>query len=75
MSTPFYETFQEPLRSGIRVAYLTLAGGYNPLHWHDELEILYHLNGNSDITIEGKTYPPAQQAHDGHRLPPGTQHL
>ncbi|MCD8007453.1 MAG: AraC family transcriptional regulator [Clostridiales bacterium] len=57
MPSPLYTTFQEPLRSGVRVAYLTVPGGYNPLHWHDELEILYHLNGASDITIDGKTYP------------------
>ncbi len=57
MSVPLYATFQEPLRSGFRIAYQTTGGGYHPLHWHDELEILYHLNGLSDITIDGKTYP------------------
>ncbi len=53
---PYYETFHEPLDSGYNIEYVTAAGGYHPPHWHDELEILYHLNGDSDITIDGKKY-------------------
>ncbi len=53
---PYYKTFHEPLDSGYNIEYVTAAGGYHPPHWHDELEILYHLNGDSDITIDGKKY-------------------
>ncbi len=42
---------------GIRIAFRTTPGGYRPLHWHEELESLYALNGNADITIEGKVHP------------------
>lgn len=56
MEKPYYEFFREPLDSGFRVTYVTAPGGYHPPHWHDELEILYHLNGESDITIDGKIY-------------------
>lgn len=42
--------------SGILIAYQTVPGGHRPLHWHEELELLYPLNGESDITIEGKKY-------------------
>jgi AraC-like DNA-binding protein len=35
---------------------MTVPGGYQPLHWHDEVEILYPLNGDFEITLEGKTY-------------------
>lgn len=51
-----YEVVQKPFDSGIRVSYLTVPGGYHPMHWHEELEILFHLNGESDITVEGKKY-------------------
>ncbi len=54
--SPYYEKFNEPLTSGYRITYITTGGGYHPPHWHEELEILYHLNGDSDITIDGKTY-------------------
>lgn len=56
MRIPYYETFREPLSGGIRANYVTAPGGYHPPHWHEELEILYHLNGESDITIDGKNY-------------------
>lgn len=56
MASPYYEVFQETRNTGIRIAYLTTPGGYHPLHWHEELEILYILNGQSAITIEGKKY-------------------
>ncbi len=56
LNKPYYEIAREPLQFGIRVIYVTAPGGYQPAHWHDEIEILYHLNGESDITIDGKKY-------------------
>lgn len=56
MEKPGYETLHESSRLGIRLTFLTTPGGYNPLHWHNELEILYHLNGEADITVEGRKY-------------------
>lgn len=53
----YYETFREiSAESGIAVSFRTVPGGYHPLHWHDELEFLYLLNGESTIKIEGNTY-------------------
>lgn len=52
----YYEIFREPLNRGMRINYVTAPGGYHPPHWHEELEILYHLNGESDIIIEGKKF-------------------
>ena len=56
MAQPYYETFQNIGNSGINVAFYTTPGGYRPLHWHEELEILYPLNGLSDITVEGTKF-------------------
>lgn len=56
MEYPFYETFQEVNDRGIQLAYRTAPGGYHPLHWHEEIELLYQLNGESTIQIEEKKY-------------------
>lgn len=56
MTQPYYETFHDIGNSGIHLAFYTTPGGYRPLHWHEELEILYPLNGLSDITVEGEKY-------------------
>ncbi len=64
MSTPYYESFRTPLTSGFRITYVTAPGGYHPPHWHEELEILFHLNGESDITIDGKKH----QLHPKHMI-------
>lgn len=56
METPYYETFQEISDLGIKLAYYTVPGGYRPLHWHEEIELLYQLNGEADIQIEGRKY-------------------
>lgn len=39
---------------GIAMKFETIPGGYNPLHYHDELEILFPLNGDMDILVDGK---------------------
>lgn len=56
MAEPYYETFQEINELGIRLAYSTTPGGYHPLHWHEEIELLYQLNGDATIQIEGTKY-------------------
>lgn len=56
MSHAYYMNHKEIDISGILIAYQTVPGGHRPLHWHEELELLYPLNGESSITIEGKKY-------------------
>ncbi len=56
MTEAFYEIFHEISELGIQLAYNTIPGGYHPLHWHEELEILFPLNGDADVTINGKVY-------------------
>lgn len=56
MEQPYYETFQEINKLGIQLAYYTSPGGYHPLHWHEEIELLYPLNRESTIQIEGRKY-------------------
>ena len=52
-----FETFKEISgESGIAVSFRTAPGGYHPLHWHEEVELLYLLNGESTIKISGTTY-------------------
>ena len=52
-----FETFKEiSSESGIAVSFRTAPGGYHPLHWHEEVELLYLLNGESTIKISGTTY-------------------
>lgn len=56
MKEAYYETLKEIGNSGIALSYQTIPGGYHPLHWHEEVELLYPLNGEADINIEGKIY-------------------
>lgn len=51
-----HKSFLEFSQLGINLAFTTAPGGYRPLHWHEELEILYPLNGEADITVEGEKY-------------------
>lgn len=53
---PYNEIILETSPLNIKIAFYTKAGGYTPLHWHESLEILYPLNGESDILIDGNTY-------------------
>ncbi len=52
----FDNTVPKSQNTGISIACTTAPGGYHPLHWHEELEILFPLNGTADITIEGKKF-------------------
>lgn len=56
MEQPFYKTHHDISQLGITLTFTTTPGGYHPLHWHEELEILYMLNGEADVIIEGQKY-------------------
>lgn len=56
MEQPFYEKIFETSQLGITLVFRTTPGGYSPLHWHEEVELLYPLNGEADITVEGQKY-------------------
>ena len=56
LKQPYYEVFRDVNELGIQLAYRTTPGGYHPLHWHEELELLFPLNGDATVTIDGSTY-------------------
>lgn len=57
MAHAIYEQIRETGNLGISLSFVTAPGGYHPLHWHEETEILYPLNGDTVITIEGNSLP------------------
>lgn len=52
----YHENMKKLSDSGIQISYHTISGGFRPPHWHEELELLYQLNGETDITIEGEKH-------------------
>lgn len=56
MQKPYNEIIMETSTLGIKLAFRTRESGYFPLHWHEELEILYPLNGESDVFIDSISY-------------------
>lgn len=58
---PYNEIILEKSPLNIKIAFYTKSGGYLPLHWHKELEILYPLNGESDVFINGTAYHQENQ--------------
>ncbi len=56
MRDVYHEMVQSSTASPISFSYHTVPGGYHPFHWHEEVEILYPLNGATDITIDNKKY-------------------
>jgi AraC-like DNA-binding protein len=56
MNHSYHENMKKISDSGIQISYHTVSGGYRPPHWHEELELLYQLNGETDIHIEGEKY-------------------
>lgn len=56
MLEALYETFHKTSPLGISFAWFTNSGGHHPLHWHDEMEMLYPLSGKADIIIDGVRY-------------------
>lgn len=56
MSQTFLKKVFESSQLGIFLSFCTTPGGYHPSHWHEEMELLYPLNGEADITVDNKTY-------------------
>ncbi|MCM1135861.1 MAG: AraC family transcriptional regulator [Clostridium sp.] len=56
MEQPYYKTIQTQSPMGTLIRFITTPGGYFPLHWHEELEILYPLNGEIDLRINGRLH-------------------
>lgn len=52
-----YEPLFELERTGVQMEYYTSAPMVYPVHWHSAIELIYILNGNAGIMIEGKDYP------------------
>lgn len=55
-----HESFLTNEESGVSFAFQTSPGGRHPMHWHEETELIYPMNGAAEITISGKKYdlPP-----------------
>lgn len=52
-----YEPLFKLERTGVQIHYYTNVKKYTPVHWHSAVELIYILNGNAEITVEGKEYP------------------
>ena len=52
-----YEPLFELEQTGIQIHYYTNLQKYNPVHWHSSLELIFILNGNAKVLINGKVYP------------------
>ena len=52
-----YEPLFKLERTGVQIQYYTNRRKYNPVHWHSAIELIYILNGNGSIMIEGREYP------------------
>lgn len=53
---PYNEIILDTSPLNIKIVFHTKAGGYLPLHWHEAIEILYPLNGESDVFIDGEIH-------------------
>lgn len=51
-----YEPLFELERTGVQMEYYTNIPIIYPVHWHSAVELIYILNGNAMIMIEGKDY-------------------
>lgn len=51
----------EPLfgleRTGVQIEYHTSSPAIYPVHWHSAIELIYILNGNAMMMIDGTDYP------------------
>ncbi len=52
-----FEPLFELERTGVQMKYYTNIPIIYPVHWHSAIELIYILNGNARIMIEGKDYP------------------
>ena len=50
-----YENTKVPDDRGFQIRFVTMAHN-TPLHWHREMEILYILNGNAQVTLDGRSH-------------------
>ena len=50
-----YENTKVPDDRGFQIRLVTMAHN-TPLHWHREMEILYILNGNAQVTLDGRSH-------------------
>ncbi len=57
MGNPTYEKIHELNEMGLNLAFRTRPGGYYPPHWHEVMEIIFPLNGDAVINIEGAEHP------------------
>lgn len=55
MAQARYERHYEAQDAKITVDYLTDHGQYHAAHWQNELEMIYLLNGNAEIALDGQT--------------------
>ena len=55
MSDRIYAQTYDLLQDGISVEYRT-TGRYLSAHWHDSLELIYILNGNASVFLEGEEH-------------------
>ena len=63
MPKAVHEVVKHKNCAGIQYGFYTISEKYEPLHWHDEWEILYYLNGDSSLIIDGARYQlPKKQA-------------
>lgn len=56
MQHPYHKTIRSLSPMGILIRFATTPGGYFPLHWHEELELLYPLNGEITLRIAGENH-------------------
>ena len=52
-----YEPLFKLEKTGVQMRYYTDKGQYNPTHWHSAIELIYILNGNGTVTINGVGHP------------------
>ena len=52
-----YEPLFKLEKTGVQMRYYTDQGQYNPTHWHSAIELIYILNGNGTVTINGVGHP------------------
>ncbi len=56
MEKAFYKAHSDMSQLGIRTEFSTTPGGYHPLHWHEEIEILFPLNGIIELKINNQKH-------------------
>ena len=56
MQHPYHKTIRSLSPMGILIRFATSPGGYFPLHWHEELELLYPLNGEISLRLAGERH-------------------